>query len=91
MNITISDVFHNSTQFGDEFTKKCCCDEITHTWVVYGEDPNCDFGGSHVQPILGYMRGTFDAVAREALKHSNFVTWGSGGKLVAIEIKKIKA
>lgn len=31
-------------------------------WQILGEDPNCDFGGSHIQPTLGYVEGEYEDV-----------------------------
>jgi hypothetical protein len=51
-------------------------------WQVKGEDPNCDYGGHHHQPSLGYFEGTFLDVCEHALTLSNFFTWGAGGDVV---------
>lgn len=50
-------------------------------WKVVGEDPNCDFGGHHHNPFLGYFEGTLEAVIRHAVNLPNFWQWGSGGKI----------
>jgi len=58
----------------------------TGIWVIRGEDPNCDLGGSHYHPLIGYFKGT----AREALEYgindSRWIVWGSGGSIEKIEI-----
>ncbi|MFC1723963.1 hypothetical protein ACFL0V_07545, partial [Nanoarchaeota archaeon] len=38
-------------------------------WDVYGEDPNCDMGGSHVMPHLGRYAGKFGDVLAIAVQH----------------------
>jgi hypothetical protein len=61
--------------------------EHVGTWQIYGEDPNCDFGGPHSNPHLKTFEGRYvDAVAH-AITLSGFWTWGAGGylKLGAIE------
>lgn len=56
-------------------------------WQVRGEDPNCDWGGSHYQPTLGYLSGTLASVVAEAVEMSRFWTWGGGGDITLVEIK----
>ncbi len=55
-------------------------------WEVKGEDPNCDFGGVHIQPKLGIVQGTLKQALVYALNHPNFYTWGSGGKIEKVNI-----
>lgn len=59
------------------------------TWRIRGEDPNCDFGGAHYQPELGTVEGKLDDVIKYAVKLSGFYTWGSGGDITKVEIKKL--
>lgn len=59
------------------------------TWQVYGEDPNCDFGGSHHQPYLGTYQGKFIDVARKAVELVGFWQWGAGGEIRKIEVNKV--
>lgn len=33
-------------------------------WQIFGEDPNCDMGGSHIQPLLGTVSGELRAVIK---------------------------
>lgn len=56
--------------------------EETGVWQVFGEDPNCDFGGHHHEPFLGLIEGKLDDVIREAVQYGNFWQWGYGGKIV---------
>jgi hypothetical protein len=49
---------------------------------IKGEDPNCDFGGSHHEPDLGYLEGPLWAVINEAVELSGFFSWGGGGKVL---------
>ena len=49
-------------------------------YSVYGEDHNCDMGGSHSNPFLGNVEGTFkDVLEYAANEMSGFYTWGGGG------------
>ena len=62
------------------------------TWEVKGEDPNCDLGGSHHQPLLGYFEGTLENVLIHAVTLPNFWTWGAGGsikKVIAQLVTKV--
>ena len=40
----------------NQLLQKHSLDE-TGEWEIYGEDPNCDFGGHHHQPFLGIASG----------------------------------
>lgn len=53
-------------------------------WQIFGEDPNCDFGGHHIKPFLGFTEGRLEDVVEYAVNLTNFWTWGGGG-----EIKKV--
>lgn len=59
------------------------------TWEVRGEDPNCDFGGSHHMPHLGYFEGTLENVLIKAVELPNFWQWGAGGEIKKVEAKLI--
>lgn len=48
-------------------------------WSIHGEDPNCDLGGSHHEPHLETVTGTYSNVVEYALKLPGFFQWGSGG------------
>lgn len=61
----------------------------TGTWRIRGEDPNCDFGGSHYQPELGTVEGRLEDVIRYAVKLPDFYTWGAGGDIEKIKIKRL--
>ena len=52
------------------------------TWTIYGEDPNCDLGGSHHEPLLETVTGTYCNVVDYALELAGFFQWGSGGRIV---------
>lgn len=58
-------------------------------WVVRGEDPNCDLGGSHVEPLIGYVEGMYEIVVDWALVQPAFFAWGSGGSIEEIVVKKL--
>lgn len=50
-------------------------------WAVYGEDPNCDFGGYHHNPFIGTVEGTLEDAIEHAVTMPGFWGWGSGGHL----------
>jgi hypothetical protein len=50
-------------------------------WQIFGEDPNCDFGGAHHQPELGIVEGKLEDVIRYAVSLSGFWAWGAGGDI----------
>ena len=54
------------------------------TWRILGEDPNCDFGGSHHEPELETVTGTYKNVVEYATTLRGFFQWGSGGRLVKV-------
>lgn len=58
-------------------------------WSIYGEDPNCDMGGSHHEPYLGKVEGTLENAIKYAVKLHGFFTWGGGGKIIKDEPEKI--
>jgi hypothetical protein len=51
------------------------------TWRIFGEDPNCDFGGPHHEPDLGVVEGTFKEAITYAFTLNSFISWGGGGKI----------
>ena len=56
------------------------------TYAVYGEDPNCDMGGSHICPFLGNIEGTFQDVLEYAANNMHgFYQWGGGGYIVPMK------
>jgi len=60
----------------------------TGLWKILGEDPNCDFGGSHHQPDLGIVEGNLKDVIEYAVALRNFWTWGGGGDIRKISTPK---
>jgi len=62
-------------------------------WQIFGEDPNCDFGGSHHQPDLGIVQGKLLDVIAHAVELPQFWQWGAGGDIKSIgkEIPKVDA
>jgi len=58
-------------------------------WDVFGEDPNCDFGGSHHTPYLGTYEGKLENVLKVAVRLDRFWSWGGGGNIKKNEIPKI--
>jgi hypothetical protein len=69
---------------GKELIKKHSLDE-NGVWEVRGEDPNCDLGGHHHQPLLGYFEGTLEKVLLTAVNLSGFYSWGGGGDIKKVE------
>lgn len=59
------------------------------TWRIRGEDPNCDFGGHHYQPELGTVEGKLRDVVEHAVQLDGFYTWGGGGDIIKVTIKKV--
>jgi hypothetical protein len=78
-----------NTYSGGELLKKHSLDE-EGLWQIKGEDPNCDWGGSHHQPNLGIVDGKLVDVIKYAVELSGFWSWGAGGNIVKIDnIKKV--
>ena len=50
-------------------------------WQVFGEDPNCDLGGPHHEPELGFFSGKFKDVLAMAVSLPAFWSWGGGGRI----------
>lgn len=61
----------------------------TGTWQIYGEDPNCDFGGYHHMPYLATVSGVLSDVVVHAVKLDRFFTWGSGGDIRRVEVESV--
>ena len=59
------------------------------TWHVQGEDPNCDFGGSHSNPSLGFYEGKLSDVLELAVDLPGFFTWGGGGVISPITVVRV--
>lgn len=60
-------------------------------WEVRGEDPNCDLGGPHHQPLLGYYKGRYGDIVDYALELNGFFQWGYGGDIKEVKILEIDA
>ena len=59
-------------------------------WQIFGEDPNCDFGGCHSQPRLGFVEGNLNDVILYAVELPGFWQWGAGGDIKKVDnIKKV--
>lgn len=75
--------------FGKNLLQNHSLDEIG-IWQIKGEDPNCDMGGSHHQPNLGFVEGKLKDIIEYAVELRSFWTWGAGGSIVKIDkVKKI--
>jgi hypothetical protein len=72
------------TYAGKKLLEKHDLEEVGH-WRVLGEDPNCDWGGSHHQPYLTTMYGRLYDVLREAVELGGFWNWGSGREIIRTE------
>jgi hypothetical protein len=59
-------------------------------WVAKGEDPNCDFGGPHSSPVLGYFEGKYKHVLSYAKTLPGWFTWGYGGRVEKSNIEFVK-
>ena len=57
-------------------------------WAIHGEDPNCDLGGSHIEPHLETVEGRYGDVLDYALSLPGFFGWGAGGSIRKITVKK---
>lgn len=77
------------TYSGRELLKKHSLSE-EGVWHVFGEDPNCDLGGHHHEPDLGYIEGRLEYVIHAAVKMSGFWQWGSGGRIVKHEAPVVR-
>lgn len=54
-------------------------------WKIHGEDPNCDMGGSHSEPDLGTVLGTYARAVDYALEQPAFIVWGGGGRIERLD------
>lgn len=77
-----TELFNNflSRYNGQELLKKYSL-QTEGTWEVRGEDPNCDLGGHHQQPLLGHYKGKLQDVIEEAVNLKGFWAWGAGGSI----------
>ncbi len=80
--------FINETYSGRELLKKHRLGEWG-IWRVLGEDPNCDFGGSHHNPYLGTYEGDLANVITIAVELKGFWQWGAGGQIEKTNVEKI--
>ena len=56
-------------------------------WRIYGEDPNCDLGGHHHEPLIATVSGTLQDVIAYAVYHPRFWQWGYGGRIEYVDTK----
>lgn len=68
-------------------TKEHSLDE-TGIWEVFGEDSNCDMGGSHHMPSLGMYEGKLRDVIAVAVELPSFWQWGGGGDVRKTKVIK---
>ena len=60
-------------------------------WQVYGEDPNCDWGGSHHEPELGIFSGKLTDIIDIAVNMPRFWQWGGGGRIKLVSVVQVDA
>lgn len=58
-------------------------------WEIFGEDPNCDFGGYHHEPSLGIFEGKYSDIVDFAVEMKGFWGWGAGGSIKKIVVTQI--
>lgn len=58
-------------------------------WAIYGEDSNCDMGGSHSMPLLEHTQGKLDDVVQYAVELPGFWQWGWGGRIDKLPVPKL--
>jgi len=58
-------------------------------WEIVGEDPNCDLGGNHHQPLLTRVEGTYVEAVEFALNLDGFWSWGYGGNINKVAPNKL--
>jgi hypothetical protein len=88
MNTRNFEQFTKISYSGVELLKKHSLSEYG-IWRVRGEDPNCDWGGSHHQPDLGSYEGKLQDVIRVAVELPGFWQWGAGGDITRTNIEKV--
>ena len=90
--MTSNDFSHyiQDTWAGKELLKKHSLNE-EGTWQIYGEDPNCDMGGSHCPPNLGIHAGKLEDVLRNAVGLPAFWSWGGGGSITKLKVVAVDA
>lgn len=59
-------------------------------WDIYGEDPNCDMGGTHHTPFLERVSGRLEDVFAYAEQLPQFWQWGDGGEIRPYKEKGIR-
>ena len=59
-------------------------------WIISGEDPNCDLGGSHHEPLLTRVEGEYAEAVEVALSLTGFFHWGAGGSIKLVEFAKLE-
>lgn len=89
----LSEAQRNYNQFihsynGESLLKEHSLSEVG-TWNIYGEDPNCDLGGSHHEPYLETVHGSLDAAIRHAVQLKGWFNWGAGGSIRPVEHNKV--
>lgn len=81
----VNDYLHRYS--GQDLLKNHTLDE-EGLWEVVGEDPNCDFGGSHHQPHIGFVEGKLENVIKWAVHQNGFWQWGAGGNIKKVVDKQ---
>lgn len=58
--------------------RKTYRDDEVGAWIIFGDDANTDIGGSHRQPILEIVEGSYGNALAYARELRGFFIWGEG-------------
>ena len=64
-------------------------DKPARNWKVEGEDPNCNMGGNHHNPLVGHFYGTYEEIVALSVNLPKFFSWGGGGKITPYDHPEI--
>lgn len=77
-----------NTNAGKTLLKEHTLNELG-VWEIRGEDPNCDFGGHHHEPVLATVEGVLKDIIAHGTNLPRFWQWGAGGSFRKITIEKL--
>lgn len=75
-NITAAEYIQANSRYAYKFGGSLPKLDTYAVWEVRGADPNCDLGGSHHTPLIGYYEGKFEDVFNLAKTKSSCYGWG---------------